>query len=322
MNKLKIALLICAAAAPLPALAQVAPVTPPQPPLGLFEETEGVAAVGFLIAIKDNPDTTKDEAKAAALGVQAGEVGFDPLTQSLLAYNVQNTGSTTITPAVKNDVATADVNEAKAAVASTAITETDAALNSAGVTFSRYTGTSKCNLDAPEAACSGDAVNDITALAARTAVTADGVTITAGAKTVSLTGNGLNNGGNVLAGVADGVADTDAVNRRQLNSVRNDLTAVRNDLTTETNSRIVADNVLRDQIASSTATAIALGGAVILPDVNFSLSGNVGFYEGATALALNAAARVAPNTYVTGAIGGGLNKNGAVGGRVGFAFGF
>jgi autotransporter adhesin len=61
---------------------------------------------------------------------------------------------------------------------------------------------------------------------------------------------------------------------------------------------------------------------VILPDVNFTLSGNVGFYEGAQAIAINASARVAPNTYVTGAFGGGLNKRGAVGGRVGVVFGF
>jgi hypothetical protein len=93
-------------------------------------------------------------------------------------------------------------------------------------------------------------------------------------------------------------------------------------ITNEINDRIAADNILRDKIASSTATAIALGGAVILPDVNFTLSGNVGFYEGAQAIAINASARVAPNTYVTGAFGGGLNKRGAVGGRVGVVFGF
>ncbi|MCY1669810.1 YadA-like family protein [Novosphingobium sp. SL115] len=90
----------------------------------------------------------------------------------------------------------------------------------------------------------------------------------------------------------------------------------------ERNARMAADNVLRDQIASSTATAIALGGATILPDSNFTLSGNVGFYEGASALAVNAAARVSESAYITGAFGGGLNKNGQVGGRVGVVFGF
>ena len=93
-------------------------------------------------------------------------------------------------------------------------------------------------------------------------------------------------------------------------------------ITNETNERIAADNVLRDQIASSTATAIAMGGAALLPDMGFTLSGNIAIYEGAQAIALNAAAKIGPNAYVTAAVGGGLNKNGSVGGRVGFVFGF
>ena len=90
----------------------------------------------------------------------------------------------------------------------------------------------------------------------------------------------------------------------------------------ETNARIAADDVLRDQIASSTATAIALGGNAILPDSNFTLAGNMGFYNGATAVSLNVAGKVGTNTYVTAAVGGGLNKQGKVGGRVGVVFGF
>lgn len=348
MNNFKIALLICAAAAPLPALAQAAPAEPaPPPPLGFIETAlendgllDGVAApfisggaIVFVPAVAEDPDTTAIEAKPAVLRANAVGIGTDPATLTIGAANASSNGSTTITAAVLDDEETLDVNEAKPAVASTAVTETNASLNSGGATFSKYTGTATCNLNADEDACDGEGVYDVTAFVGSTAVTADGVTVVAGEKTVSLTGNGLDNGGNKLVGVADGVADTDAVNFRQLDTVRTSLTtetnnriaadtALRNDLTAETNSRIAADNLLRDQIASSTATAIALGGAVILPDVNFSLSGNVGFYEGATALALNAAARLAPNTYVTGAIGGGLNKNGAVGGRVGFAFGF
>lgn len=93
-------------------------------------------------------------------------------------------------------------------------------------------------------------------------------------------------------------------------------------ITAETDARIAADNVLRDQIASSTATAIAMGGAALLPDMGFTLSGNVAFYEGAQAIALNAAAKVGPNAYATASVGGGLNKNGSLGGRVGFVIGF
>jgi len=92
--------------------------------------------------------------------------------------------------------------------------------------------------------------------------------------------------------------------------------------TAETNARVAADNQLRDQIASSTATAIALGGNTILPGTKFSLSGNVGFYKGATAVALNAAVQISAKAYATAAFGGGLNKGGQAGGRVGFVLGF
>lgn len=56
--------------------------------------------------------------------------------------------------------------------------------------------------------------------------------------------------------------------------------------------------------------------------MKFSLSGNVGFYEGAQAIAMNAAYQVSPNVYLTGAVGGGLNKGGKLGGRVGFVVGW
>ena len=190
----------------------------------------------------------------------------------------------------------------------------------------------------------------------------------------ALSANGINNNGNVISNVADGVLATDAATVGQ---VANEATAriagdaatlasakgytdtsvsaeaaarsaadtaeanariaadtaeanariagdnaLRADLTAETNARVAMGTELRDRIASSTATAIALGGTAILPDTNFTLAGNVGFYQGAQALAVNAAARVAPHTYLTGAFGGGLNKHGEIGGRVGFVFGF
>lgn len=96
-----------------------------------------------------------------------------------------------------------------------------------------------------------------------------------------------------------------------------------NDLiTAEGQARVAMNSELRDRISSSTATAIALGGAALLPDMGFTLSGNVAFYEGAQAVALNAAAKIGPNAYITAAAGGGLNKKGNMGGRVGFVIGF
>lgn len=107
-------------------------------------------------------------------------------------------------------------------------------------------------------------------------------------------------------------------------------------IATEQAARIAADEALAtrisglentvaeldDKISSSTATAIALGGIGFLPDTKFNLAGNVGFYEGAQAIAISAGVRVSENVAITGGIGGGLNKGGKIGGRVGFIFGW
>ncbi|VEI57893.1 autotransporter adhesin [Pasteurella multocida] len=53
----------------------------------------------------------------------------------------------------------------------------------------------------------------------KTAINKDGITITNGDKNVSLTENGLNNGGNKISNIANGVDDSDAVNMSQLNAV-------------------------------------------------------------------------------------------------------
>ena len=100
-------------------------------------------------------------------------------------------------------------------------------------------------------------------------------------------------------------------------------------LTAETNSRIAAIDAIEsrlssfdDRISSSTATAIALGGMAFLPDMKFNLAVSGGFYEGAQAVAANIGYRLNDNTAITAGIGGGLNKNGKVGGRVGVIFGW
>ncbi|TFJ88894.1 beta strand repeat-containing protein, partial [Lonepinella koalarum] len=53
----------------------------------------------------------------------------------------------------------------------------------------------------------------------KTVINKDGVTITNGTNTVSLTETGLNNGDNKITNVSAGIADTDAVNMNQLNAV-------------------------------------------------------------------------------------------------------
>ena len=110
--------------------------------------------------------------------------------------------------------------------------------------------------------------------------TKDGVTITKpGKDTVSLTGNGLDNGNNKIVNVADGTNDTDAVNVRQLDAktkaATTELTANGGESadnttgnivltkTTAPNGNIIYDNKLNDKItlgAADPTKAITIDG--------------------------------------------------------------
>ncbi len=98
-----------------------------------------------------------------------------------------------------------------------------------------------------------------------TALTKDGVTITAAGKNpVSLTKDGLNNGGNKISNIADGTDDTDAVNVRQLEAkskaAKTELTANGGESagsttgnivltkTTAADGHIIYDNKLNDKV--------------------------------------------------------------------------
>ena len=102
-----------------------------------------------------------------------------------------------------------------------------------------------------------------------TALTKDGVTITASGKDpVSLTKDGLNNGGNKISNIADGTDDTDAVNVRQLESKskasKTELTANGGESagsttgnivltkTTAADGHIIYDNKLNDKVTLGT----------------------------------------------------------------------
>ncbi|MFM7028397.1 MAG: YadA-like family protein [Chakrabartia sp.] len=288
-------------------VAQAADPPPPPPPVGLYEILLSPGLdYNFDPAIAADPEATPPveaaPATLSAAGFNAGSSSEDGVGYYISAYNIVSDGPTTLTPGE---------TEEDPVAGSVAVVERDTTYSANGLNFSKYAGTTTCTDVSDTDTCD----TDITALTASSTLAAEGLVVSAGGKTVSLTAAGLNNGGNKITGVADGTAPTDAVNVRQL-------TAVQASLAAETNDRIAADNLLRNQIASSTATAIALGGSVILPDTKFSLSGNVGFYKGAQAVAMTAAARLAPNVYLTGAVGGGLNKNGSAGGRVGFAIGW
>jgi len=80
--------------------------------------------------------------------------------------------------------------------------------------------------------------------------------------------------------------------------------------------------VLSDEIASSTAVAVAMGGTTFLPDQNFSLSANIGTYDGAHAGSFNIGALVSENVAVNAGVATGFNRNGKTAGRVGVTIGF
>ena len=102
-----------------------------------------------------------------------------------------------------------------------------------------------------------------------TALTKDGVTITAAGKNpVSLSKDGLNNGGNKISNIADGTDDTDAVNVRQLEAKskasKTELTANGGESagsttgnivltkTTAADGHIIYDNKLNDKVTLGT----------------------------------------------------------------------
>ena len=69
------------------------------------------------------------------------------------------------------------------------------------------------------------------------------------------------------------------------------------------------------------AAAMAMGGAVIVPDSNVSLNFNLSTYRGQQGFAGSIAGRVAPKIYITAGVAGSTRK-GSTGGRVGMAIGF
>jgi hypothetical protein len=81
------------------------------------------------------------------------------------------------------------------------------------------------------------------------------------------------------------------------------------------------DNI-DDRASSGTSTAIAMGGAMFLPDKAVNLTGNVGYYRGSWAGALNLGALVGDGAAFNAGIGKGINRNGKIGARAGFTVGW
>ena len=79
---------------------------------------------------------------------------------------------------------------------------------------------------------------------------------------------------------------------------------------------------LNRKVDGSTALAIAMSGNAFLPGKSFNLTGNVGYFRGAVAAALQFGAMVSPNAAVNAGVSANFNKRGGVGGRAGFTFGW
>mgnify|MGYP001351573247 CR=1 FL=1 len=172
---------------------------------------------------------------------------------------------------------------------------------------------------------------------------------------------GIEMNGSKITGLAAGTAATDAVNKGQLDAEattrqnvdleltqriateENARAALAGALNSETNARLAADLGLQNQIgalgnrvgnleahvaelddrvASSTAIAVAMGGATFLPGMKFNLTANVATYDGAHAGSLQVGALVSDHVAVNAGVATGFNRRGKTAGRVGVTFGW
>ena len=77
---------------------------------------------------------------------------------------------------------------------------------------------------------------------------------------------------------------------------------------------------MNDDTRAGIAAAMALGGTMVVPDSNISISFNAATYRGQQGFSGTVAARVAPKVYVSAGVAGSTAKK-STGGRVGVAFG-
>ncbi len=149
-------------------------------------------------------------------------------------------------------------------------------------------------------------------------------------------------GGRTISGVAAGAlgaASTEAVNGSQLFATNAAVAAHTTQIAglqaadlafdaridaLEAVSLDFTDNLRRldNNLAGSTAIAIAMGGGSFLPDKAINLTGNVATYDGAWAGAMQLGALVRSNAALHAGLAKNFNKRGKVGARVGFTLGW
>ena len=209
-----------------------------------------------------NGNTNTATATNNTLADNAGNSNVSNATSNSLT---DNAGNSNISNATSNTLKNAAGDETK--VDAKGATVKDAAGNTTNVAATGATVTNAAG-DTTKVEATGTTVAD--AAGNKATFTKDGVTITKpGKDTVSLTGNGLDNGNNKIVNVADGTNDTDAVNVRQLDAktkaATTELTANGGESadnttgnivltkTTAPDGHIIYDNKLNDKITLGAA---------------------------------------------------------------------
>ena len=209
-----------------------------------------------------NGNTNTATATSNTLADNAGNSNVSNATSNNLT---DNAGNSNVSNATSNTLKNAAGDETK--VDAKGATVKDAAGNTTNVAATGATVTNAAG-DTTKVEATGTTVAD--AAGNKATFTKDGVTITKpGKDTVSLTGNGLDNGNNKIVNVADGTNDTDAVNVRQLDAktkaATTELTANGGESannttgnivltkTTAPDGHIIYDNKLNDKITLGAA---------------------------------------------------------------------
>ena len=209
-----------------------------------------------------NGNTNTATATSNTLADNAGNSNVSNATSNNLT---DNAGNSNVSNATSNTLKNAAGDETK--VDAKGATVKDAAGNTTNVASTGATVTNAAG-DTTKVEATGTTVAD--AAGNKATFTKDGVTITKpGKDTVSLTGNGLDNGNNKIVNVADGINDTDAVNVRQLDAktkaATTELTANGGESannttgnivltkTTAPDGHIIYDNKLNDKITLGAA---------------------------------------------------------------------
>ena len=204
-----------------------------------------------------NGNTNTATATSNTLADNAGNSNVSNATSNNLT---DNAGNSNVSNATSNTLKNAAGDETK--VDAKGATVKDAAGNTTNIASTGATVTNAAG-DTTKVEATGTTVAD--AAGNKATFTKDGVTIIKpGKDTVSLTGNGLDNGNNKIVNVADGTNDTDAVNVRQLDAktkaARTELTANGGESadnttgnivltkTTAPDGHIIYDNKLNDKI--------------------------------------------------------------------------